>query len=764
MAQTHAPDLAGRRGHLAIALVACATLVFEIGITRVLSVVLWYHFAFLSISLALLGLGAPGVWFALRRPGRSAVSHVLIAAGLLVPASVIAIVQLGDRFQDHAWFWVAVLLAPFLALGSAVCLLLMAAPGQRVSRMYAADLIGATVGAVALIPLMGIIPTPVLVAGAGVLPLLALGVAVPGRRVWAGGLGVAVTAVCVWGSPFALSYTKEYAETQAPLYERWTPTARLAVFETPPFAQGRKATFGWGIGSKAPKEYVEQFWLEQDGSAGTPITRLDRPVEDIQHLFFDVTSVGYQVGKPQRVCIIGTGGGRDILTALKAGATEIDAVELNGVTVELVSQELGAFSGDVYHLPGVNAVVAEGRSFLTRADGNYDLIQVSLTDSWAATAAGAYSLSENNLYTLEAMRLYWQRLSDDGMVSISRWSMGERRMESARLALLAVDALAHESVEDPRRHLAVLQAGAVATLLVSRQPFDEARLAKFGAVAAERGFGWIWPPQGQLRGPTAKVLADGPQALTDTGFDLSSPTDDRPFFFHTVPLIGGPAPELFEGLSENERAVSPLRGLLVITCGVAVLAFLVPLALRRRVGHGHSFWRGCGYFSAIGMAFMFVEMPLIQRFVLFLGHPSRAAVLVLATLLCGAGLGAFASGRVGVERAAKLAIVVPIVIIATALGVDVLISVALGQSYAVRAAVAVAALLPAAFVMGFAFPVGMVSFAEQDKPWFWALNGFFGVLASVFSLALAMELGFRMVIWTGVASYLVAVLLIRKGT
>src|SRR5262249_52511395 len=151
-----------------------------------------------------------------------------------------------------------------------------------------------------------------------------------------------------------------------------------------------------------------QMWIDQDGAAGTPIEHLTGDPRALEHLMFDVTSVGYQVAFPRRVCVIGAGGGRDVVTALAAGAVEVDAVELNRATVEVVSSVAREFSGDIYHYPGVRAVVGEGRSYLARAPGPYDMIQISLVDSWAATVAGAYALSENFLYTQEALQLYWR--------------------------------------------------------------------------------------------------------------------------------------------------------------------------------------------------------------------------------------------------------------------------------------------------------------------------------------------------------------------
>ncbi len=443
------------RAYAAIGLVSCAVLLDEIAITRVLSVVLWYHFAFLAISMAMLGLGAPGVWFTLRKPGERALQTALVLGGVALPASVALLFKgsqiiphwpippgLGALLNPELLLVLVCILMPMLCLGSAVCLLLMQAEGREIGRMYAADLLGAMVGALLIVPLMNVVPTPHIIAAAGLLPLVAA--ALLSRRVSIPVVTAAliVVACLVTRDPLRLRVAKSYIEPDNLLYVKWTPTARITIHPDVFYVKDPKAGFGWGMGWNYEAKPLKQLWIEQDASAGTPITHLETTPAALTHLFFDVTSIGYQLQKPERVCIVGAGGGRDILSALKAGATDVDAVELNGHIVDALSGPFREFSGDVYHLPGVHSTVGEGRSFLAHSRGGYDMIQISLIDSWAATAAGAFALSENYLYTVEALRLYLQKTSPGGIVSISRWMSGDRQLEGARLAELASRALA----------------------------------------------------------------------------------------------------------------------------------------------------------------------------------------------------------------------------------------------------------------------------------------------------------------------------------
>ncbi len=750
------------RGHLAIALVSAAVLLYEVLITRVLSVVLWYHYVFLSVSLAMLALGAPGVWLGARRPGPDLLPRALLAAGALVPLSVFATVQASPSQRASMVYWTVVLLLPLLAMGTAVVALLLDAEGPKLASRYGADLLGATAGALLVTPLLSGLPTPRVVAALGLLPLLAIMVVAPSYRRLAAGACVALVGLVSFSKPWALRYTKMYDETVAASYEVWTPTARLAVFPSAFILRDEGDAFGWGMGALWTRTTVEQLWLEQDGSAGTPITKWDGTAP-LPHLSYDVTSAPYQAFQPERVCILGAGGGRDILTAIKHGARYVDAVELNPYTIALVSGPLRGYSGDPYHLGGVRAIAGEGRSFLTHTTNRYDLLQISLIDTWAATSAGAYALSENGLYTVEAFELYLSRLNDEGTLTVSRWASGARQLEMSRLMLLAKEALIRRGIVDANRHLVLLTAGEVGNLMVKKQPIDAPTLRAIDKVAFARGFSRRWPmpvgapPQGMLQ----MAMVHGPGPFAKAGFDLSPPTDDRPFFFQTLDVRHPPDARLLASVSENEHAVMQLRRLLVIVSGVTVALFFLPFLLGGAVPRAQGFWAGSAYFSAIGLGFMFVELPLLQRLGPYLGHPSRATVVVLGTMLAGAGIGSLIAGRVREERAVLVPLVVPVLAFVLARAIGPMSAATLGASLATRVGCSIAMVAPVAVAMGFCFPVGMARFGEANRGWFWAVNGATSVLASVSTLVLALAFGLSRVLLVGVVCYAIAALVLR---
>ena len=770
---------AERRDHVAIFLLSFTVLVFQIALTRVLSVVVWYHFAFLTIALVMLGLGAPGAWFAtMRRPLRL-LPPVLLASGITVPLAVVLIVQHGSTLL-HEGATLAIMLCALpamLALGAGICLLLMKASGPGIQRMYGIDLLGACLGAVAIIPLLHRVPTPELAAACGFLPLLA---ALQYGRVWCACAAVlAAILSMVMGTTTWLHVTRSKSFDEAlvaPVFEKWTPTARLTVFDdTLLRCSGHAAGFAWGRGSKTPADLppVRQYWLEQDASAGTPITAFDGDTGKIPHLDFDVTTVGYQLRPPRRVAILGAGGGRDILTALRAGSTDIDAVELNAHTIAAVSETFGHVSGDVYHRPGVHAIANEGRSHLTQTTDRFDLIQISLIDSWAASAAGAFALAENNLYTVEAYRLYFDRLSERGLLSTSRW-LGE----TPRLLLLGRAALSAAGFVLPERHMMLVSGGGVATVLIGKAAFTGDDVVRLRQIADQRGFVIHYPVQPDHAGTPGMVdvIEGRNEVLADQGLLVEPPTDDRPYFFHVVSpfrnadFLDRDALELI-GVSVNLSSTKVLRSAMFLVSLLAGLLFLLPFlraAVRRRGGDDpvtgpRTLLRSSLFFAAIGAGFMLLENMLVQHFVLYLGHPSYATTVILASLLAGMGVGAMNANVVGVHGLARRGWLVPIALAVVVTAMPHLFASTLGLSLGARIAISTALLVPLGLVLGTFFPLGMLRFSDAHKPWHWAINGVFGVVASVLSLALSMEFGFLFVGRLAAAIYFGAWLCLATG-
>jgi hypothetical protein len=330
------------------------------------------------------------------------------------------------------------------------------------------------------------------------------------------------------------------------------------------------------------------------------------------------------------------------------------------------------------------------------------------------------------------------------------------------LLLLNLEALRAIGVADPQAHLVVVAGDRVSTVLTSRRPFTAAEIERTRSVCDERGFELLYPaaPKADKPGDPATLLRDGPGPLEAQGVVMTASTDDQPFFFQSIPVLGSFNLEFARQFGVNGESVAALQMLMFVLTLVTLLLFFAPFAMGRWLPRQAGFWRGSGYFAAIGLSFMLIEIPWLQRFVLYLGHPSVAATVVIGALLLGAGAGSLRSARTGLARAQRLWPLVPLVLAAGNLGMSPLFAATLGASE--RITIAVAFLLPIGFLLGHFFPLGMQRFGDHHKAWFWALNGACGVLAGVCSLALAMALGFQAVAWLGVGGYLVAgVLLLR---
>ena len=395
---------------------------------------------------------------------------------------------------------------------------------------------------------------------------------------------------------------------------------------------------------------------------------------------------------------------------------------------------------------------------LTASDARYDVIRISLIDTFTATAAGAYALSENGLYTVEAFRLYLRRLSPTGVLSVTRWIDGPSLLEAPRLVLVARQALADEGVEDPLMHLIVMRGGATANVMVFRAPVDAELLASADRVARARGLLRLWPPTPETK-ESVVAAALNRRAGVLRAERLRRHADDRrpPLLLpdHRPP---GAAPEVRDRLTSNDPALL-LRRIVLVLAGITGALFFLPLALRRRWPKSRDrLGRGPPTSGSSAPGSCSSEIPLILRITLYLGHPSRGAAVVLGGLLLGAGLGSAAVARLPPKKTLTTLAAVPLVALAASLALAPLATATLAYPLPLRVVLALALLLPLGFAMGAPFPAGMLRFDDVDRSWLWAVNGASSVLASAAALAVAMVTGLTITMVVGVLAYLVAVL------
>jgi hypothetical protein len=775
-------------------LVALAVILLEIAYTRVFSYKLFYYFTYLIIGIALLGLGAGGVVVAvfprlrLLAPDRLLPGCCLAAAATVlagywviagVPLNAFALIDgfvplrpAQVAFEGTKLLAIcAALFAPFLA-GGVVLAVVFATRARDFHRLYFADLLGAGLGCALCVPLMASLSPPATVILAGFFFALA--------AVWLGGwrsppLLAAVLplgAAALWLAlapgrlpdpvPDAVKTLSAERRNQAPvLFSRWSPIFRVDVLAHPFTA--------------------EQGWvIAHDGLMGSVLPRFDGDLASLARFEADSRSHPFRLLPPEpSVAIIGAAGGHEILASLYFGARHVTAVELNPVTVSLLTTHFPDFTGRVAEHPRVTLVNAEGRNFMRRTTQRFELIWLVAPDSYAAmnaATAGAFVLSESYLYTREMVVDSLRRLSDDGILcaQFGEVNLQTKPIRTARYLSTARDAFRQLGITDFHRHVLVGTAPSfipLSTVLLKRTPFSADDVARFAA-SAER-----------IRGARVRPL-DGPQPEADAlaavvalpeealgrwyaayPYDVRPVTDDSPFFWHFVSfgdaLTGG---SRIRGRSFEEATGERLLvALLVVALGFAAVFLLLPFVAIRRTWRAIPHKTSAGiYFAALGTGFMLFEVSLIQMLTLFLGFPTYSLSVTLFALLVFTGAGSLLSGRYGARRNLVLGTLLACLaglVVFYQLGLPLLVDRLVGHALPVRIALAVGVLAPLGLCLGAFMPLGLgtvsrlTEHGEAFVAWAWAVNGFFSVVSSVLATIGSMVLGFRLVLLAGLAVY-----------
>jgi predicted membrane-bound spermidine synthase len=674
---------------------------------------------------------------------------------------------------------------PYYCAGMILSLALTRAP-YAVGRTYGIDLLGAATGCLAALALMNRLdaPTGIMVlalgaAGAAWLFTRAQGdgtAALPVPRWMLGGfmavLAVLAVANTTAARPFIYPYwVKTYQITESMLaHDEWNAISRVTVLNE---VKG-KPPYLWGPSSKLPPSVTADYYLLTiDGDAATPITRYDGQSRDaLSYLEYDVTTVAYALPGLDRAAIIGVGGGRDVLSAHYFGVGTIKALDINNVQISLLSkvEPFRSYAG-IADIPGVTLIHSEARSWFSRQHEKFDIIQMSLIDTWAATGAGAYALSENGLYTVQAFRTLLEDLDDRGVLTVSRWYAPDAVNETERLLGLASAALFEDGAENPADHIFVATAGKIATLVLARAPFSPAQLAALRAQAKLRGFDILVAPGAPPANPGfADILAVKDRAGLDSlargnMFDISPPTDRRPFFFNQLRL-GEPWNVLKVMREKRDAAVvgharATVNLYLILGFAVVMALLIIVLPLRRELAAGDRGFiaAGTAWFSLIGLGFMLFEIALLQRMSIFLGHPSYSLGILLFSLILSTGIGSLLSDRFALTGGRMIyawALALALLGAATVPVTDALFHGFADADLLHRALVCVAVIMPLGLLLGYGFPTGMALarlIDERPSAWFWGINGVAGVTGSALAVALNIALGLDVTMVLGALCY-----------
>jgi hypothetical protein len=527
----------------------------------------------------------------------------------------------------------------------------------------------------------------------------------------------------------------------------------------------------WGLSPAAGEIQWPWGFVNHDGTAGTGF--YDLRAGQLDFLDQHILRLPYLVSPPNpRVLVIGVGGGRDIITALRFGASHVTGVELDPVTVEIIRDDPFGITQGFFRRPNISLVSGEGRHFVKRTRERFDLIQLTGVDTLSAQTSGAYVLAENYLYTVEAFRDYLDHLNPGGVLSITTGHLDDENPNSAgRMISVAQQALRERGVARPEDRIALIPSrNLYADVLIKPEAFDAAQVQRLADAAQQLGFTPLLLP-GRASHPVFAALAsatgDEREALlAGQKYVLAATTDDSPFFFRNYRWS-----QVF-----NADPITPVHStalgqivlvLLLVSLSVLGSVFVLgPLLVFRRkgiAGGGRQPVAILLYFLAVGVGFMLFEISLMQRFVLYLGYPTYSLTVTLASLLVFLGCGSFLSRRwVGHER-----VVLPMAVVAIAVMVvfysqllPLIQAATLGMPLAIRIVLSVAMLAPLGLVMGIFFPLGIRRAAEVHEdlvPWAWGINGCASVTATVLAVMLAMSQGFMRVWILSVAIYAVGV-------
>ncbi len=778
---------------MGIFLAAAGVLAFEVLLTRVFSVVMWYHFASMAIAVAMFGLSVGGLLpYLLRRerdlsPSLAARLSVFSLACSAAPYAVLlafaryplwagrilsvfhqpyfepfrAAARTGAPASDTVQIALLLLLfsLPFAGAG-AIFAMAFSRRGKE-GETYLAVMGGSAAGVLAYLAAMR--------AGSGPAAFLFLSslfalaaAAFAGRQApVVRGLFLAVAVALVAGG--AAEARSGFAEIRfvrgryepALLWTRWDASSRVAVYP----AAGDESSRAWGMSPAYDGLVPPQIGMVVDDTGYTALFGTGKEPASVAAFRSNVASAAYRIRGRGTAAVIGPGGGKDILCALASGAFSVTAIEVNPLVVRAADREFGNFTGRPYEMPGVRAVVAEGRSFLASDRSLYDVIQMTQVFGRVPPSAGAFTMTEDHLYTVEAFREYLSRLSGNGILSVTRF-VHERRVW--RILALAREALRASGSPDPARHIVAIRDRGLLNILVRRTPWTEDDLAAAKRFAEEMRFQVDISPDAPAGGIAGKIVA----GATDAGggrFDYSAPTDDRPFFYYTLSPRSFLASLSVAGFEFDDRSVAMLRGFLLGAALLCAAFLLLPAAVVARGDPERPALGGSIYMFLAGVAYIVWEIVMIRKLTLLFGAPVLSFAAGLTLILAFSALGGYLAGRAKGDRPGPGLLVTASLVSAYLFLMGSLIGPMTAGSLAARCALAAAYVFPPAVFMGRFFPLGLKAFAGAGGsavPFYFAANGAASVLGAALTQAVALNLGYRAATAAGAALYLACALVL----
>ncbi|MGD8868502.1 MAG: hypothetical protein PVI01_12765 [Gemmatimonadales bacterium] len=780
---------------LAVTFLSASTLAYEVLLVRVFAIEQFHHFAYMAISIAMLGFGTSGTWLALVRPQAEASRRWFVWTAIFVPPTLVAsvtlvqlipldsVLLLWDPRQWPRLAAVYVLLALPFGVAALAILLAITLERERPGWTYGASFLGSGLGAaVAVGILWWVLPVravalPVIIAACG--SLSAVRGAHGRQRVaaWAcAALAVAVFVRPLWTLeiiPYkGLAQVESFPEARR-IAESTSPVGWVVAVEAAAFRYAPGLSLGYA--GEFPRQTALFVDAELAGAASAWDGRRSLDILD-----WLPSAAPYALGGRDSVLVVGAGGGTEIWNAVAHGARRVAAVELNPDLAKLSGWGAGASALGIE--ADVEWVVGDARGYVARSNATFDLITLGAGRAFGTSAGGVHALNEDFLHTVEAYSRYLELLSEGGVLAITRWITVPPR-ENVRVILTAAEALRRRAPASVARGLVVLRSWATGTVLVKPAGFSEREIAALSRWAAERSFDLDWFPGLGAPQPVYNIL--DPPVLFDASvaatvgrdsaarfaasyvFSVKPLEDKRPYFHHflRVNSIGDfLGVERGNWLAFAEWGYITLFATFAQSVVLAGLLMILPALVRLRSGGPQSGARLIGYFAAIGYAYLAAEMAAIQQLSLLLGHPVYAVAAVLAAFLVCSGAGSAWSDRLDVDRLPWTAAILTVLLVGYAAALLSVVHLVQPGQLGLRLVAALLVLAPLAFLMGLPFPLGLRSLAGiggEGVAWAWSANGFASVVATPLAALIALELGSKALFLTAAAAYGIAATLGR---
>lgn len=791
------PYLSLKKIQVSVLLISAALIAYEILLFKIFSIQYWHHFAYLIVSIALLGFGSSGSFiFLFKSRLKKHFLKVLYIFPLLMLLSIWINIYLSYliAFNPLMIIWqpyeilnlIFISLAMFIPffLG-AVCIgLSFSVCIGNIYQIYFSNMAGSGIGSLLLLLTVFHLGPYEIILIISVI-IICANLAITGSRMQTTLSAIILIAIVplyfillydkpIYMSTFkGLSIAKSQMEAKIEA-ETFGSLGLVTVLDSPAYH------YLPDLSLKYPFKLPKQKGLFINGNAAGAINEFNGNLKNMNFMDYRTTSLSYKLLNDPEVLIVGGGGGTEIINAKYHMAKNISVVEMNRDIIRLMQEKYRSFSGDIYNPEEYRIFAEDGRGYLQNTKIRFDLIQICLLESMESSSAGVYSLNENYLFTTESLKICVDRLSPGGILSISRWIKHPPR-DSIKLLATAIAALEAENATDS---IIMIRSWQTVTLLIKNGIFNKQEVKTVKKFCRSRLFDLCYYPGIKKEetniinrldesyffiAATGLLSGEREQIYNEYPFYIRPATDDRPFFGHFFKLA-----VLKTYLSPYGRISIPLidwgyvlvwtaLGILLL---LSLLFILTPLKLTGGSPHGKG--PVFIYFGCLGLAYMFLEMSFLQQFIRYLYDPVFSASVVIGSFLIYSGIGSLIAGRIGTVKPKHVFSAIFFILFLGIIYIkfDQLLENTLsGFSLWMRMLICSLLTAPLAVPMGIPFPSGLNRLTEKGEnmiPWAWGINGFFSVIGASATILIAIEWGFKSVVLTALILYLMSAMIYRK--